>query len=114
MVIVYFKQLVYDGKEWKVEVPITVPEQAVTAGTDTTIFTPSAGFAVLDIEITDTSGVNNAVTIKDGTTVVKTITVPANGTVTLSGIVIKNSLVINAGGNAIVFVKGKDYVELIE
>lgn len=113
--MMYQKTLKYDGTSWKAPVPVTVPQVVInTANTDTTIFTPNSGFAVLNIILANPGSAAANVTIKDGSTTLLTVSVPAGGTVTLNGIVIRNSLVVNAAAAGVtVFATGEDYYSLI-
>jgi hypothetical protein len=113
MVVLYLKELKYDGKSWKVPVRVTVPQKMLIAGQVTSIFKPSAGFAVLNIEITNPSPSSATVEIRDGDTVVKTTPVPAGGIVRQDNIVIKNELKVVSNVDVYVFVTGEDYQELI-
>jgi len=118
MVVVYHKNLKYDGKEWKVAVPVTIPLTPVTSGSDVTVFTPKSGFAVIEVlAITNTdASTDTNVTIKDGTKTLITLPVPAGQTVTVPiKLVVKDKLVVNSSATTVTVVgSGEDYQELIE
>jgi len=118
MTVVYHKVLKYDGKEWKVAVPVTIPLTTATSGSDVTVFTPTNGFAVIDVLVitnTDPSTDTN-VTIKDGTTTLITLPVSAGQTVTVPiKLVVKDKLTINSSATTVTVVgSGEDYQELVE
>ena len=112
MVVLYLKELKYDGKSWKVPVKVTVPQKMVIAGQLTSLFKPSAGFAVLSIEIMNVSPSSATVEIRDGDTVVKLTPVPAGGIMRQDNIVIKNELRVVSNVDVYVFATGEDYQEL--
>lgn len=115
MVVVYQKNLIYSGFDWKIPVYVTVPQQTITSTANTTIYVPVSGYAVLNLYFQNTSTVTVAVNVYDGSTPLFTLFVPPNTATVVNDVVFRtNVMLVTQSGEIYVFATGIDGYNPVE